>query len=329
MLKFLKLHLTRLYTCWEPNQFGVGIIFLAIIAPGIGAPVQAVPGVHAGCKGRIVHVSTGEEVDFPTIASELAEADFVLFGERHGVREHAQASACVLNAMAADDRRVALVMEMLSRDDQRVIDTWRRVHPENAAGLGARLQWWKRGWPAFNNWLPLLDRAFGLRIPLFGGDLPAGASGPRAMTSEERTMMARHLGDAAGAIESSWQAAMFAAHCELVAADEASRLAQHQVRRDLSMAEVARTAWRNSQAVLIQTGRGHSRKDRSLHRALHHGLAVSVVSIGAFTEGEKILASDRDAHDFLWIIGTDESAHDGCYAALGEVAGEAVQEKHP
>lgn len=302
-------------------------MFLTVLVLGMGKPVLAEPGLYAECEGRIVRASTGEHVDFAAIASELAVADFVLFGERHGVREHATASACVLSALARENRPTALVMEMFFRDDQSAIDTWREAHPENAAGLGTKLEWWTRGWPAFDSWLPLLNRAFGLRVPLLGGDLSGGDATERTVSADDRAMIAQRLGNPAGAIQTSWQEAMMTAHCGLLAPEEAGKLGLHQIRRDLSMADVALAAGTKKTAVLIQTGRGHSRKDRSLYAAINQEASGSVVSIGAFTVSEKIKPADRDVHDFLWIAGSDPTPIDPCAFGDSTVDKEIEEDK--
>ncbi len=304
------------------------VLLLLLAASAVG-PALAEPGLYARCEeGRIVRAATGVEMDFSSLAPELAEAGFVLFGERHGVRAHAEASACVLSAMAADRRPVVLVMEMLSRDDQDAIDGWRRAHPENAAGLGAELKWWQRGWPPFDSWLPLIGRAFGLRVPLYGGDLPARESQPRDLTREERTALLQRLGEGSEAILENWRAAMHAAHCGLLSPQEAERLGLHQVRRDLSIADAALVAAAGGGAVLLEVGRGHSRKDRSLHAVLASGSAggpkSTTLSIGAFTTNEAITPADRAAHDFLWVVGEDRAAVEPC--VLGDTP---AKEKKP
>lgn len=272
----------------------------------------AEPGRYAECAGRIVRASNGENTTFEQIVPDLTKADFILFGERHGVREQAQASACVLSAMVQANKPAALVMEMLSRGDQKAIDGWRKKHPESPSGLGVELRWWERGWPAFENWLPLLDRAFALRVPLFGGDLGQAEASRRTLTPKQENMLLKRLGKRAQTIVSGWQAAMTDAHCGLIDGKEARQLGFRQARRDLSIADTAREARPANGMVLVQAGRGHSRKDRSLYAALADKNPQAVISIGAFVSEEEIKPSDRQAHDYLWIVGSDPQVGKPC-----------------
>lgn len=280
-------------------------ILLAV--PPAAGPARAAPGEFSECSGAIEEAASGRAVTFMQLAGRVAEADHVLFGERHGVKAQATASSCILSAMARDDRPVSIVMEMLSRDDDGTIERYRRNHPETPAGLGVELRWWTRGWPAFDNWLPLVERAFSLRAPLLGGDLPEGDARPRKLTPQEGEAAARRLGSDVPAIHDSWKRAMVAAHCGLIPPAQAEIDAGHQIRRDLSMADSAGKARASNHRVLLQVGRGHSRKDRSLYRALSHGKA-SVLSVGAFVEGETVGQEERKLYDYLWIVGKADLA---------------------
>ncbi len=204
------------------------LIFCGLIIQG--APAAAAtfePGAFIECTGVIQRTSDGKTVDFKEVASAVSTSQVVLFGERHGIREHSRASACVLSAMANDDHSVALVMEMLRRDDQSAIDAWMKANPENAAGLGVKLEWWKRGWPAFDNWLPILDRTFSLRAELFGGDVdPKQALGLKGFHNPQ---IDKKLNSHRASVEKSWQQAMQAAHCGTLNATQAKELAKEQI----------------------------------------------------------------------------------------------------
>ena len=276
-----------------------------------GSSALATPGGYSECRGEIVSAETGQSQSFEELAHSLQIADVVLFGEVHGVAQHARASACVMTALTDGERPAGLVMEMFSTGDQPAIDLYRKNNPEHAAGLAGALEWWKRGWPAFESWLPLVDRAFGLRVDLVGGDI--GAS---ALEAGTRLSFERRLGSDLAAIRKAWTAAMERAHCGLINRKEAARLGERQIERDLSMADQAiatqrrlSNRTRKSAAVLVHAGRGHVRKDRSLYRALIRQTengepsGLEVVSIGALTETEAPGTQDSGAHDYFWITG--------------------------
>lgn len=283
----------------------------------------AAPGEFNDCKGRIEEVSSSSLISFADLAGRLGKVDYLLFGERHGVREQAVASSCVLSAMAKDDRRVTVVMEMLSRDDDAAIARYRENHPETPAGLGAELKWWTRGWPAFDNWLPLVQRVFSLRVPLRGGDLAENDGSAGKLTSEEKKVIRKRLGAGETAVRESWTKAMMVAHCGLISDRQAALNADHQIRRDLSMADAAEQARMLKHGVLLQVGRGHGRKDRSLYQALARADA-SVLTVGAFAEGEKITDEERRLYDYLWIVGKAELADPCKLTGLTSKTGEPI-----
>ncbi|MBB4321513.1 putative iron-regulated protein [Agrobacterium tumefaciens] len=268
-------------------------------------------------------MSSSSPISFADLAGRISKVDYVLFGERHGVREQAVASSCVLSAMAKDDRPVTVVMEMLSRDDDAAIALYRKNHPETPAGLGVELKWWTRGWPAFDNWLPLVERTFSLRIPLHGGDLAEKDGRTGELTPGEKKAIRKRLGAAETAVRESWTKAMMAAHCGLIPDRQAAMNADHQIRRDLSMADAAEQAGMLKHGVLLQVGRGHGRKDRSLYQALARADA-SVLTVGAFAEGENITDEERRLYDYLWIVGKAELADPCRLTGLTSKTGESI-----
>lgn len=307
----------------KAGRFGALAGVLAVGLLSMAGAAIAAPGQFRECAGRIEEAGSGHVIAFHDLADRVARVDLVLFGERHGVREQAVASSCILSAMAQGERPVTVVLEMLSRDDDKIIERYRQDHPESAAGLGVELKWWDRGWPAFDNWLPLVERAFSLRASLRGGDLPEKVARPDKLTLQENKALSKRLGSAEAAIRDSWRKAMVAAHCGLLSQAQAEINAGHQIRRDFSMADSAADARAANHRVLMQVGRGHSRKDRSLYRALSDANGP-VLTIGAFTDGEVIGAEERRLYDYLWIVGTadlsDPCKFTGAMHKAGELA---------
>lgn len=298
-----------------PGAARVAAFAIALVAGSVSA--HAVPGRYAECAGHIIDAS-GADADFNSLVDKVKNANFILFGERHGVRQQAVASACIMSALNDNARPVALVMEMFSTDDDRVIERYRTIHPESPAGLGVALEWWKRGWPAFDNWHPLIDRAFSLRVPIAGGDLAGKDSAPRKLNQREVRQLRARLGNAEPAIRKSWHDAMATAHCEMLSDEATDVMAGHQMRRDQSIAKAADDIRTEGGAVLVEVGRGHSRKDRSLYRLLSGSAeaAGSVISVGAFATGEEVRSDDLKAHDFIWLAG-EAQTQDPCLFAKG------------
>lgn len=302
------------------------LFFLALgLWSASGTPAGGYPGAYADCPGMVVSTETGETLAFDALAERVRDAGVVLFGEVHGVPEHARASACLLSMLAEGSRPAGLVVEILSVDDQPVVDRYRRENPENAAGLGVVLQWWKRGWPAFEHWLALFDRAFSLRIDIKGGDAGEGS------VSSPEPWLGGHL----TAVRASWASAMKRAYCELIDSKEAARLGEQQIMRDLSMAERAialhtRLAARSKTdpAVLVHAGRGHVRKDRSLFHALMQQADAKpgkIVVIGAFSAVDAKAMRETDEFDFVWVAGGPSVMQVDCPFGIGSKAEQAAE----
>lgn len=290
-------------------------------AASFSPPLLAAPGDFRECAGDILETSGRGSISFKELAASASKADYIVFGERHGIKDQSIASACILPALASSGRPVALVMEMLSSDDDPVIERYRTENPETPAGLGVALKWWTRGWPPFDNWLPLIERAFSLRIPIKGGDIPGKKASNIKVSRAEANQLAHRLGDANGEIFASWKRAMKAAHCGLISDEQAAEKADEQIRRDVSMADAAQRAAHPNSRILLQVGRGHSRKDRALYAALTRS-GDAVLTIGAFAKDEPITEADRRHYDIIVIAGTadrnDPCSMMGTTAKTGE-----------
>ncbi|MEQ1711577.1 MAG: ChaN family lipoprotein [Hyphomicrobium sp.] len=310
------------------------IVFMAV-SPSVA--VQALAG-GPGCAGEIVKIGGlfgSKPVTTDDLAAEIMSAGWAVFGERHGVKEHPAAVACVMRALtgpsgdAGAPSRPApvLVLEMLAADQQATIDDYRRRHPEIADGIGTVLKWWESGWPAWSTYLPLFETAWLLRAPVIAGDIA------RKSKNFEKSRIEAVLGERTPAVLRSWSAAMSAAHCDQIDAGRADELALRQAGRDIAMATAAAHGPDHSAGVrIVYAGRAHATRERAIPLVLGTMQRAKGVAIGLQETSAGGKAVDRAAaitaakgrYDYLWFVGTSEQG-DPCDAlrAKGLVAARA------
>lgn len=89
----------------------------------------------------ILDTQTGNSIDFAGMFANLSQADIIYVGEQHNDLRHHQIQLQVLKAIWKKDRRVAVGMEMFSRDYQPVLDSWSAGELEESDFL-KKSQWY-------------------------------------------------------------------------------------------------------------------------------------------------------------------------------------------
>lgn len=219
--------------------------FLATVpAAGLAADNPLVGTVWTG---------SGEQAALADIEAAAAGTNFVLIGEIHTNPDHHATQAALIRAMAEAGRRPAVVLEMAPRGLQGELDAFLAEDEPDAAALGERLAWEKRGWPAWSMYQPIAEAALEAGLPMIAGDLDRdtiraiGRSGeaPDGGVDYPQAERAR-MGDA-----------ITEAHCGLMPEEAIPAMIAVQQARDLSMAEAMLEAGSGG-AVLIAGG-GHTR----------------------------------------------------------------------
>ncbi len=256
--------------------------------------------------GRIWAPPEQAFVDADRLEAAVADADYALLGETHTIARHHRLQARLLDA-AARERRPAVVLEMVARDAQGAIDTWRSDDgaPEN---FGEAVDWEQRGWPEWAIYQPILEVAVARELPIRAGAPSAetvrgiGQQGLRSLPTQRRLALGldKALPERA---DERLRDTLEAAHCGSHSKVPIDRMVAVQRLRDASMAERMRTAG-DGGAVLI-AGNGHARRDYGVaHYLPGEARTVSVALLG--TRADDTLASVRDAHggslafDFVW-----------------------------
>lgn len=202
-----------------------------------------------------VWTGAGEAAGFEDVERAASEADFVAIGEIHSNGEHHATQARLIAAMAKAGRKPTVVFEMVPQRLQRALDAFQNEKTPDAATLGEKLDWEKRGWPDWAIYQPIAEAALAAGLPMAAGDLDRDtirAIGKGEETPEDGVAYSeairKRLGDE-----------IMIAHCNLMPEQAIPPMITVQQARDLSMADAMLNAAGDG-AVLIAGG-GHTRSD--------------------------------------------------------------------
>jgi uncharacterized iron-regulated protein len=196
-------------------------------------------------------------IPLDSLAYRLANARWVILGERHDNPDHHRLQARFLGAMVAAGRRPAVVFEMIEQPQQKHLDAL--AHSQTPlAQWGKALAWEQRGWPSWSSYQPIFAQARAASLPLIAANLDRAALRQAATAPEPVVPLPSGLQD----IQTE---AVVAGHCNLITAQQAPPMVRAQVARDAQMAQRMRQGDEISQdgAVLI-TGSGHGRRDAAV-----------------------------------------------------------------
>ena len=239
---------------------------------------------------RIWDVRAGTFVLPPDLTARLANARFVLLGERHDNPEHHTLQARLLGGMIAAGRRPAVGFEMLSTDDATAIARYLARSPKDASGLGEAVSWNRSGWPDWRLYEPIAQAALDAGLPIVATNLSRVATDAirRNGLAGLSASLARQLGleepldpETRDAIRRE----LDASHCGTVEGATLERMVDVQWARDARMAEALVRAGQRDGAILI-AGAGHVRTDRGVPFHLQRRAPGATVVSVAFLEVE-------------------------------------------
>ena len=239
---------------------------------------------------RIWDVRAGTFVLPPDLTARLANARFVLLGERHDNPEHHTLQARLLGGMIAAGRRPAVGFEMLSTDDATAIARYLARSPKDASGLGEAVSLNRSGWPDWRLYEPIAQAALDAGLPIVATNLSRVATDAirRNGLAGLSASLARQLGleepldpETRDAIRRE----LDASHCGTVEGATLERMVDVQWARDARMAEALVRAGQRDGAILI-AGAGHVRTDRGVPFHLQRRAPGATVVSVAFLEFE-------------------------------------------
>jgi uncharacterized iron-regulated protein len=277
--------------------------------------------------GRIWDVRQGRFVDEPTLLAELAQARFVLLGERHDNPDHHLLQARLVEALTSSGQKPVLAFEMLDVEQQPAVDEALAREPKNPDAIARAVAWEKSGWPDWSLYRPIfaVGTARGLRI--VGANLPRAQvkelvmRGPDALPAETRSRLGLETPlpeDVARAM----RAEMHESHCGHLPESMLEPMVLAQRARDAQMAERLHSTASDAGALLI-TGAGHARTDRGVPAQLARFAPGAPVRSLAFLEVSPEAREPRDyapsdspgrlPYDYVWFTPASER-EDPCAA---------------
>ena len=287
-------------------------------------------GGHHPLVGQIYQVSSERFVDQATLLADLARADFVLLGERHDNRDHHRLQAQLTRALQADPsaRPRVVAFEMIPSDRQLEVVEHLQTRPNDAAGLGAAVDWPALGWPDWALYQPIAEAALAAGATIVAADLsPAQrdavfSEGPEVLQASmvRRTGLDRDLPAPLGA---SLAQELREAHCGQVSEPLVEGMFRVQRARDAMMADRLATVAGRGGGVLI-AGNGHVRNDRGVPWYLARLRPTArVLSVGLIEVQDEVATVPADLpYDYVWFTPRVDDA-DPCADRVAAAPGHA------
>ncbi|MFP2959736.1 ChaN family lipoprotein [Myxococcus sp. 1LA] len=240
--------------------------------PGVQAPAPTAwtSPLHREhpLTGRIWDVKAGRFVDADTLRHSLAQARFVVLGERHDQRDHHQLQAWLVQALTTGGRKPALAFEMLDVGQQVAVDASLAQTPGDADALALAVNWAGSGWPDWSLYRPVFAAGLEAGLPVVAANLPRAQvrdlvmRGPEALSPELRQRLSLDT-PLPEAVEQAMRQEQDEAHCGHLPKEMLGPMVQAQRARDAHLADRLLSAATDQGGVLI-TGNGHARTDRGV-----------------------------------------------------------------
>lgn len=232
--------------------------------------------------GTIWAVGQRRAVDARTLAEAIALPRFVLLGEVHDNPDHHQLQAWAVGALQSlrsarisegAPQIAAVALEMVSSDKNEVLDKFydragKARRRRSAQDFGRMLEWDKSGWPQFDTYAPIIDKALYWELTLVAASPPrervsaVAKTGIEALGPEAAQALALHL-----PLETDLSAALVeeikTGHCNLLPETAHAGMVFVQRYRDAAMADAMLQASGARGSILI-AGSGHIRRDRAV-----------------------------------------------------------------
>lgn len=245
-------------------RFAAVVLAVAGSVPAVAAEAPPAPGLAANSPlaGRIWLPREHRAATAEEIAEKALAAGIVVLGETHDNPDHHALQAWVVRRVTAAGRRPVAAFEMMETTQQAALD----AHLADLDGLGAAVEWEKRGWPAWSLYRPIAQAVLAAGGGLVAANLPLSDTRDIGKTLETADTRARYGLDEplAPATEAAMAQEIRTAHCDLLPDSAVTRMVRVQRARDAALAEaVALQASRPEVGpVVLIAGSGHGRLDR-------------------------------------------------------------------
>ncbi len=264
--------------------------------------------------GRIWSVADEDFISPGKMADRLAAKKYVLLGEIHDNADHHVLQAWVIAQLARRGRKPAIVMEMISSDQDEALDAYLKRKDANAAGLGKAIGWEKSGWPQWLMYQPIAEQAFANDLPIYSANLPRAdireigkkGFGFFKKDRQKELLLNEPLGEM---LEADLRLSIVEGHCNMLPAAATGPMVNVQRVRDALFADKMLATGGKDGAVLI-AGSGHVRSDRAVPWYLERrepGASIGVLVLMEASEDKKEIADyapkfpdGRIAADYIW-----------------------------
>lgn len=274
----------------------------------------------ASVTGQIRAPRSGRMLTAAALIEEIAAADFILLGERHDNPDHHRLQAWIVEGLLARGRRFAVAFEMIAVDQANRLADYLAASPQDAAGLGAALEWDRSGWPAWRHYQPIAAAAMARGVPVAAANLPptvARSVARDGLSALPGPLASRLQLDPAGdaALLADHREEISRAHCGMLPENRLGPFALAQYARDAQMARLladVRSHPTGTDGAILITGNGHARTDRGvpvhLARMAPGARTVSIAFVEADDAGAD--GNERSAlpYDFVWFTARIDDA---------------------
>lgn len=300
----------------RPLGAAVGLLSAGAALVAAGSAVAA-DEMHLGghrLVDTIVRVEDRTEMSRAALVEALADARFVVLGEKHDNARHHAIQAELVDAVAKAGRLDAVAFEMLPRDRQLAVTAHFQTGG-TAAGLAEAVAWDELGWGPWTWYGPIVHaaRLHGATVvaaditredtqAIYGAGLDALDAGLIGRTGLDEPLPAPE--------RQAREAAMVEAHCGQDLGPAAGAMVDVQRARDAMLADRLAMLTNDGTGVLI-TGTGHAQTDHGAAAVLRRlQPEAAIVSVGLIeVEPEWTEVPDLDApYDVVWFTPRARSA---------------------
>ena len=252
----------------RPTHLGMLALLGVLVSPSgaiAGSEWQSAHFRNHELVGKIFSKPDSRQLTLDQVKDRAAEAQFVLLGEIHTNPDHHRLQAEILQHMVDQGRRPAVVIEMITRAQQPVLDYFAANPPASADDIADRLEWSNSGWPDFAMYKPVFEIALKNNLTLLAGNLEkstvrrlGGRVGSR-LSDDERGKLGLNVPLEAEAGK-AFLDDLAESHCNMLPKTVLPLMADIQRARDHVMAGALLDPANKDGAVLI-AGAGHTRTD--------------------------------------------------------------------
>lgn len=215
-------------------------------------------------ENRIWDSGAGRFISKEEFYDAVLLADYIILGETHDNPAHHEIQSDVLQLLLDNNRRPAVVMEMLDVSDQPAIDKF-ISSPRDSAEFNQAVGFAKKGWD-WSLYQPLVEQALEEKLTIRGGNLPRKSlqglfRGKPVTDNPELTALLDLAEDFPDSVKEGLRQEIKLSHCGKLPDSMVGGMMQAQTARDAMLALQMQNA--GKPAIMI-TGSGHARVDRAV-----------------------------------------------------------------